>query len=418
MTDVLETLSREQLAVLAREYLLAGHLIDRAGMPYVIAEAGLDAMREVAIEEWMSASPVYTRRMRRALAFDGDDVATIFKGMQFDIGAPHQFMDFRYTVHDATHGEFSLAWCGALMDVEPMGEQFVVTMCHHIEDPTFDATASVTNPHARMRPVHRPPRAPAGRVPHCNWTVEIDPNAEPLPEPVGATWLATSRAANVELTTPPEPAPEGATDYAGPFDSDLQMERFSHATLVRICDELCLQGQLLARAFMRAVETRLGTDTALNVAARQLTGVAGVVAKRLGRMLGTTGGIDDVARALELHPALRPFAYVNAAVSTGEIRLGDSPALDEGDDLTWPAVLVRDGTTVLRTIVQSIDPQATCASVEPRRQARAAWIVRIDENAPHATDPDEVRVTSFSKGVAFEFANRQGSRIGPANQAG
>jgi hypothetical protein len=128
MNDALHALTREELAALGREYLLAGHLIDRAGMPYLVAEFGLEAMRDVAIEEWMSASPVYTRRMRRALGFEGEDVATIFKGMQFDIGAPLQFMDFRFRVIDATHGEFSLAWCGALMDVEPIGENFVVTM--------------------------------------------------------------------------------------------------------------------------------------------------------------------------------------------------------------------------------------------------------------------------------------------------
>ena len=417
MTDALHSLSREQLAVLAREYLLAGHLIDRAGMPFVVAELGVDAMREVAIEEWMSASPVYTRRIRRALGFDGDDVATIFKGMQFDIGAPPQFMDFRYVVHDATHGEFSLAWCGALMDVEPMGEQFVVTMCHHIEDPTFDATASVTNRRARMRPVHRPPRVPAGRVPHCNWTVVIDPDAEPLTVPEGAEWLGTSRAANVELTTPYERAPDGDTDYAGPLDPDLNMERFSRATLIRICDEVCLQGHLLSRAYMRAVEKRSDTATALRTGTRGLIGVAGVVAKRLGRALGATGGLGDVTRVLELHPAFRPFAYVNVTVVEGRIEIGPCKALDESDELTWPALMVRDGTAVLNSIVQAIDDQAVCEQTDPTGDARAAWIVRIDENAPHATDPDEVRVTSFSKGAGFEFANRQGSDAGPAKQA-
>ena len=417
MNDPLHGLSREQLAVLAREYLLAGHLIDRAGMPFVVAELGLDAMREVAIEEWMSASPVYTRRMRRALGFDGDDVATIFKGMQFDIGAPPQFMDFRYTVHDATHGEFSLAWCGALMDVEPMGEPFVVTMCHHIEDPTFDATASVTNPRARMRPVHRPPRVPTGRVPHCNWTVEIDPNAEPLSEPDGAKWLGTSRSANIELTTPAEHDPDGATDYAGPLDPDLQMERFSRATLIRICDEVCLQGHLLSRAYMRAVEKRSDTTAALRTGTRELIGVAGVVGKRLGRAIGTTGGIRDVMRVLELHPALRPFAYVNTTVAGGSIEIGPCPALDEADELTWTALMVRDGTPALNSIVQAVDDQAVCERIDPKGDARAGWIVRIDENAPHATDADEVRVTSFSKGAAFEFANRQGSATAPAKQA-
>ena len=122
----------------------------------------------------MGASPIYTKRMQKALKYEGDDVITIFKGLQLDIGAPPQFMDFRYTVHDRWHGEFHLDHCGALLDVEPMGEDYVRGMCHDIEDPTFDATAVATNRKAQIRPIHRPPRVPADRHPHCAWTVIID----------------------------------------------------------------------------------------------------------------------------------------------------------------------------------------------------------------------------------------------------
>ena len=83
-------------------------------------------------------------------------------------------MDFRYTVHDRWHGEFHLDHCGALLDVEPMGPDYVRGMCHDIEDPTFDATALATNRRCQVRPIHRPPRLPAGRTPHCAWTVIID----------------------------------------------------------------------------------------------------------------------------------------------------------------------------------------------------------------------------------------------------
>ena len=118
MTSIkgLRGLSHAELAILAPEYLLAGHLIDRAGMPHLIGAFGREAMRDIAIEEWMGASPVYTRRMQRALGFEGDSVETIFKGMQADIGAPPQFMDFRYLVRDHDYGEFWLDHCGALMD--------------------------------------------------------------------------------------------------------------------------------------------------------------------------------------------------------------------------------------------------------------------------------------------------------------
>lgn len=97
--------------------------------------------------------------MQKALNFEGDDVPTIFKGLQLDIGAPPQFMDFRFTLHDRWHGEFHLDHCGALLDVEPMGDDYVVGMCHTIEDPTFDATAIATNPRAQVRPSTGRPQA-------------------------------------------------------------------------------------------------------------------------------------------------------------------------------------------------------------------------------------------------------------------
>ncbi len=86
-----------------------------------------------------------------------------------------------------------------------MGEAYVRSMCHDIEDPTFDATAVATNPKAQVRPVHRPPRQPADRHPHCRWTVVID---DSHPDAQGILLLAVnkrSRAANLELA-PIDPA--------------------------------------------------------------------------------------------------------------------------------------------------------------------------------------------------------------------
>ena len=218
MTDAngLGGLRQAELALLTPEYLLAGHLIDRAGMPHLIAAFGRDGMRDIAIEEWMGASPVYTKRMQRALAFEGDSVETIFKGLQLDIGAPPQFMDFRYLLIDHDHGEFWLDHCGALMDVEPMGDEYVVAMCHDIEDPTFDATAIATNPRAQMRPIHRPPRVPAGRSPACHWTVTIADTHPVLPIPAVAEAMAATRAATLELA-PIEAGGPGRHDYTGPL---------------------------------------------------------------------------------------------------------------------------------------------------------------------------------------------------------
>ena len=114
MTSRYAALSREELATLVPELLLIGQLIDRSGMAHCISAWGRDEMLQIAIEEWAASSPLYTKRMQKALKYEGVDVITIFKGLQLDIGAPPQFMDFRYTVHDRWHGEFHLDHCGAL----------------------------------------------------------------------------------------------------------------------------------------------------------------------------------------------------------------------------------------------------------------------------------------------------------------
>jgi hypothetical protein len=306
-------------------------------------------------------------------------------------------MDFRYRVTDEHHGEFWLDCCGALMDVEPMGEEFVVNMCHHIEDPTFDATAAATNPRARMRPVHRPPRAPsdiaADRRPHCLWTVTIDEGAAPLPEPDQAKRIAQTRAASMRL---PRPSDDGRHDYAGPLEADLAFETFSRETLLALLDEIALQGHLLTLSFADAVERRSDASTMKEIVRKQFTGVAGVAASRIARALGTA----DPATVLRVHPAFHPRAYVAVSIDDDRtITLNECSALGDRPGRTWADVLADGATEPLDAIVQAVDPRARC--VKTRRNA---WTIeRGDE--PHRV-PGEVKVTRFSTGAEFVFEDR------------
>ena len=177
-----EDLSREALVRLVREYALIVQLLDRSALTAVGLRYGQRAVEEIAIEEWRGASPVYTRRVREIMRIEGDGVSAIFKCLQLDPGFAQHYMDVEYELISETHGFFQLRSCGALLDVEPFGERSIKGMCHTIEDGTFDYTAQAVNPKARIRPVHRPPRVPAGRVPHCRWEVEIDDATEPVPE--------------------------------------------------------------------------------------------------------------------------------------------------------------------------------------------------------------------------------------------
>ncbi|OJZ65751.1 hypothetical protein BRW65_27810 [Mycobacterium paraffinicum] len=392
-------LTREQLAVLVPELLLIGQLIDRSGMAWCISAFGRDEMVQIAIEEWAAASPIYTRRMQRALNFTGDDVPTIFKGLQLDIGAPPQFMDFRYTVHDRWHGEFHLDHCGALLDVEPMGERYVFGMCHTIEDPTFDATAVATNPRAQVRPIHRPPRTPADRHPHCAWTVIIDesyPEAQSIP---ALDIVRQTRAATWELD-PIDRDDEGKADYSGPLLSDFDFAGFSHSALVRMADEVCLQMHLLYLSFAIAVRARAADDAqAVSVCTQGLTGIAGVAAERIHRALGLPGGVAGVLGVLELHPLLNPAGYVRAETAD-RLVVHRSPA---HDDAAWIALCSPESVQPLQAIATAVDPH-----IEVRVSGTSTdWTAELVETDTAAAELPEVSVTKVSGGATFQFQPRR-----------
>ncbi|MGB6209699.1 hypothetical protein [Mycobacterium sp.] len=393
-------LSRQELAVLVPELLLIGHMIDRSGMAWCIQEFGREEMVQIAIEEWAGASPIYTKRMQQALNYVGDDVPTIFKGLQLDIGAPPQFMDFRYTIHDRWHGEFQLDHCGALLDVEPMGDEYVFGMCHTIEDPTFDATAVATNPRAQMRPIHRPPRMPSDRHPHCAWTVMIDesyPAAESIP---ALDIVAQTRAATWKLDAI-DRSGEGLADYSGPLVSDLDFGAFSHSALVRMADEVCLQMHLLYLSFAVAVRARAGSNTALatSVGTRQLIGLAGLGAERIHRALSLPGGIDGVVRVFELHPLFNPRGYVEAETS-GRLHVRKSPA---HDDAAWISLCSPESTQPLEAIATAVDPHIEVSV----NGSSTDWTVELSETDTATTELPEVSIAKVSGGSTFQFQPRK-----------
>ena len=339
--------------------------------------------------------------MQRALQFEGDDVITIFKGMQLEIGAPPQFMDFRFSIDDPYHGGFHLDHCGALLDVEPIGESFVKAMCHDIEDPTFDATAVATNPRARMRPIHRPPRHPVDREPHCAWTVTIDddsPEVQPIP---ALAVIERSRAASLELD-PIDATQDGIGDYSGDLVSDIDFDSFSHSALVRIADEVCLQMHLLNLSFVHAVEQRATSEPAARrICLNQLIGHAGLTAERLQRALGEGDSPEDAARAARAAPDDEPDV-VRRAGAQWFLHPGQAIGGPRGRRLDLPVrTRFTAGTAVRRT---------RCRPAPRRRRSPApeddwtATVIRTDVASP---EPEQVSLAKFSGGATFQFAPRR-----------
>ncbi|WP_328395120.1 hypothetical protein [Nocardia sp. NBC_00416] len=397
-------LTRSELAALVPELLLCGQLIDRSGMAHCISAFGREGMAEVAIEEWQLSSPIYTRRMQVALGYTGDDVITIFKGLQLDIGAPPQFMDFRFRVDDARHGEFWLDHCGALADVEPMGTDYVKSMCHDIEDPTFDATALATNKYAQVRPIHRPPRVPADRHPVCAWTVIIDESHTPPEVPHNAPLVAESVAARLPLAEI-DPGDEGRAEYSGPLLSDLRFADFSRSALIRIAEEVCLQQHLLVLGFMVAVHERTDDDSALEIGRKQFTGIAGVASERIRACLGLGDDIEALAQVLRIHPALNPQHYTDVDVEPGigVLRIHFPATSGALTDRGWPSMVDPDLLGPLDSLVRGVNPRFQSRVVDSDAGGWTAEISLADE--PFAEAP-EVAITRFSTGVDFQFADR------------
>jgi hypothetical protein len=330
-------------------------------------------------------------------------------------------MDFRFRLIDPDHGEFWLDHCGALMDVEPMGEEFVHGMCHTIEDPTFDATAAATNPHAQVRPVHRPPRRPTDRTPHCLWRVDVVPDGPAAQPHSNQALVAASQIASVGVEVPAgaDDAP-GLADYSGEFVPDLRLELLSHRMLVIALQEFAVQSHLLLRGFLLSVTQHLGAEVAAAATPRLLAGWSGLTAQRLRAALELPDTIDGLATMLALHPMLAPRSYLGTEIelADGAVRLSfaaDCPAAREGDALTWFSGLGSGVDAALDAIVAAYHPQARCQPLLAAGGERVAYQVSIDPAGSPRREPGELAIARISTGAGFGF--RDGRRLLPLTPA-
>ena len=400
-TIALEALPREQLVEVAHEYMLLGMLSNQSTLPQTLVAGGtMDDINDVAIDLWMGASPVYTHRMRRLMGIEGDDVPTMMKALQLDVGFVHQYMHVHYNVNDPWHGEFWLEHCGALLNLEEHGPERVFGMCHTIEDPTFDATAFATNPRARIRPIHRPPREPAGRVPHCHWTITIDAENEPVGPAKLTQRVSQLPLAHLEIT----PRPAGDR-YDGPFEPDFHLTDMSDATLAAVAREFTAQTHLLMCSGEIALAERFGEDKARDLVGDAWRATAWVATERLRDVLGNS---CDVATVLALHPALPPgFTRTverNGAHVTCTLE-PESPALLDPAQPGWIGALVRGDQRGIEGVVHPVDRHARIGDVDVDKD-RVTVRVETAALAEPVPEPDTVAFMRVGMLSTWKFERR------------
>ena len=395
-------LTRTELARLGREWMLFGHLYDRALMPQIAIRFGMEEIVPVAINEWRGASPVYTRRMRRLMGIDGDGVSAICKALQLDVGFVHQYMDVGYRISDEAHAEFWLNHCGALMDVEPQGEEMVVNMCHHIEDPTFDATAVATNPRARIRPIHRPPRVPADRHPHCHWALTIDPTADPIVADPLTDRVGELPIAGVPNAVPADREPGGWRDYSGPFDPEFRLECLSQGALVAVLREFSMQCLLLSASAELHLAGRQDPAVVRDAMADQWAGASWVAAERIARGLGIDGGgLDAVLAVLAVHPGIPPcvdLAIARTDDAGATVTVEASREVLDAEAPGWIGLLARDEPRGIAAIAQAVEPRATVSVTGPH-----TFTIHVDPSHAPVVTPSSVELTRISTAASWTF---------------
>jgi hypothetical protein len=403
----LDELSRAELVPVAFEHMLLGMIVTKAMMPQVVMKGGdLDLMNQIAIDEWMGASPNYTRRMRRLMGIEGDDVNAIIKALQLDCGFVHQYMDVAYKVTDELHAEFWLNHCGALLDAEPFGEDRVFGMCHTIEDPTFDATALATNPRARIRPIHRPPRTPVDQHPHCHWTLVIDHSNEP----VGAIPLTDEVAqlplADVPNEMPPDREPGGMRDYRGPLEPGFRLADLSWGALVAASREFQVQAHLLIAATELALRAHFDADAAREIIATAWIGSCWLTSERLAAALKLQNrDAPGLARVLSLQGALPPGFERAVHVDGDEVHVELSPVMPgllSPQHPGWSGILAAGDTRGIEAIAFGFDPRARVHDVEVTAD-RVTFRASIDPTAEPMPEPESVALTRIGMVSTWHF---------------
>jgi hypothetical protein len=397
-------LSRTALARVGREYMLFQHVNDRAVHPMLIGRFGAQADIDVVNDEWMGSSPIYNRRVRKLLKIEGDDVSAVFKGLQTDVGFPHQFQAVKYEVKDETHGTFWLDYCGPYAHIAAAAgghPKAIKQLCWDMEDTTFPATTMAVNPKAGCLPIHRPPLPADHTGPICKWEVTISDRHETVEKKENERIISQSKAAQFEYPAPTGLSSEGINDYSGPFIPDLVLEDFSQPALVSLCKEFSMDGHLLVRGVMLSIRRRWGEDVMKEIARLYWISSASVYVERIRRALNIQGNdMGAILKTLQVDPSF-PHDYVEFGCALvdekrGYFWINDCAMLSDEEPRGWLTLLSDDDSPGFDAVVTAVNPKARCRPADPAGlesgsvKPVCAWEIVIDDDAEPRVYPEVV----------------------------
>jgi hypothetical protein len=165
------------------------HLLARAFLLCVAQRYGDDVAGALAVEQWTGIAGVTAQRLRRALEIDGDDIAAVAKIFQVHPAFhPRTYVDWRVEITGTQRARLTLGDCPARREGDPYSWFAHLGAAPH---PALDVIAAAGNLRARCRPVAA---EAAGAL---AWDVVIDPQAEPLAEPLEMQLVKMSTGASI-----------------------------------------------------------------------------------------------------------------------------------------------------------------------------------------------------------------------------
>jgi len=392
-----------------REYLLNATCRSR-GLPKVVIRtasiAGADFDRRVD-----GGEPALLEAHQRALGFEGSDVSTVFKNLQLDIGAPHQFMDFQFRSTGPTTANLAVA----LRRADGTSSRSAKSACAQCA--TTSKIRRSTPPRGNPSVHEDAPEStgrrakPAHRYPHCRWAVFMTARARRSSSTRTRDRVGLEGGERGDRRAARDGEPGGWPGLLGPVRSRLPARR-SLAPRARDREPGVRGAEPPARRALScsAARRRFGDDAASELAEAQWTGsprdceaAARADADRRRRHRGDR---EDLLGP----PVLLPAQLTSTSVEitgprSARIAIGDCPRSRRAIRTRGsPDCALR--RTRARRDRGCGEPRARCHPVENPKDARLAWDVVIDRGGRAAEEPPELKLARLSR------AQRSGSSSG------
>jgi len=170
----MEDFSKEALV---RLWQAAGKLyvgLDGLWYSLIRERYGEDTARELDRELWRREAPLEVRRNREAMNIWGDDVESVLKFLQVDIGGGAIFPEFTCEMKDKNTGILTIKRCLGLEYYERHGEtELQKHACEVLDLEGFEQAAQLFNPNIKVRALKLPPRKSKDEI-ACQWEFKLE----------------------------------------------------------------------------------------------------------------------------------------------------------------------------------------------------------------------------------------------------